>query len=59
MNAPLPALIDCRGLQEELGVKRTAAEAIMRQLPKIKIDGCRKVFVRRADVGRYLSERET
>jgi hypothetical protein len=43
---------------EELGVKRTAAEAIMRKLPKIKIDDCRKVFVRRADVERYLEERQ-
>lgn len=55
---PLPALIDCRGIMEELGVKRTAAEAIMRKLPKIKIDDCRKVFVRRADVERYLEERQ-
>jgi len=54
----LPALIDARGIMDELGVKRTAAEAIMRQLPKIKLDDCRKVFVRRADVERYLSERE-
>ena len=59
MNAPLPALIDCRGLMDELGVKRAVAEAIMRQLPKIKIEGVRKVFVRRADVERYLNERET
>ena len=53
----LPALIDCRGLMSELGVKRTAAEAIMRQLPKTTIDGHRKVYVRRVDVERYLSER--
>ena len=44
---------------DELGVKRAVAEAIMRQLPKIKIEGVRKVFVRRADVERYLNERET
>jgi len=55
---PLPALIDCKGIMEELGVKRSAAEAIMRQVPKITIEGHRKVFVRRADVERYLSERQ-
>jgi len=54
----LPALIDCHGIMDELGVKRTAAEAIMRQLPKIKLDGVRKVYVQKADVERYLSERE-
>lgn len=54
----LPQLIDARGIMSELGIKRSAAEAIMRQLPKIKLDDCRKVFVRRSDVERYLSERE-
>jgi hypothetical protein len=53
----LPELVDCRGLIDELGVKRAAAEAIMRQLPKVQIDGLRKTFVRRADVARYLKER--
>lgn len=54
----LPALIDCRGIMDELGVKRAAAEAIMRQLPKIRLDGVRKVYVQKADVERYLSERQ-
>jgi len=54
---PLPALIDCKGIMEELGIKRAAAEAIMRQLPKTTIDGHRRVYVYRADVERYLSER--
>ena len=49
----LPALLDCRAIMTELGVKRTVAEAIMRQLPKIRIPGVRKVFVRRAGVERY------
>lgn len=53
----LPKLLDCRGLMEELGVKRATAEAIMRALPKVTIDDHRKVFVRRADVQRYLDER--
>ena len=54
----LPALIDCRGIMDELGVKRAAAEAIMRQLPKIRLDGVRKVYVQKADVERYLNERQ-
>lgn len=53
----LPQLVDCRALMDELGVKRAAAEQIMRQLPKIHIDGLRKVYVRRDDVARYLNER--
>jgi hypothetical protein len=53
----LPQLLDTKGLRAELGVSRAAAEAIMRQLPKVQVDGVRKVYVRRADVQRYLDER--
>lgn len=56
--AQLPKLIDCAGLQRELCVKRAAAEAIMRQLPKVTIPGVKKVYVRRADVDQLL-ERNT
>jgi hypothetical protein len=52
----LPQLLDCRHLREELGVTRAAAEAIMRQLPVIEPPGLRKVYVRRADVLRFLDE---
>lgn len=55
--AALPKLIDCRGLMDELGVKRHVAEQIMRAVPKVTVDGVRKVYVRRADVARYLDER--
>ncbi len=41
----------------ELGVSRAAAEAIMRRLPVVKVEGLRKVYVRREDVRRYLDER--
>lgn len=54
----LDALIDCRGIMDELGVKRTAAEAIMRKFRKVKIDGVRKVYVRRSDVQRWLEEQD-
>ena len=52
----LPQLLDCRGIQDELGVKRASAEAIMRQLPKILVPGLRKVYVRRDDVLRLVNE---
>ena len=50
----LPALLDAKQLRTELGVTRAAAEAIMRQLPVVQIEGLRKVYVRRSDVARYL-----
>jgi len=53
----LPALLDCRGLMDELGVKRATAEAIMRELPVVQFAGLRKVFVRRSDVARYIDSR--
>ena len=53
----LPKLMDCRAIMLEMGVKRTAAEAIIRACPKVEIDGVRKVYVRQSDVERYLAER--
>jgi hypothetical protein len=53
----LPELLDAKKLQAELGVTRAAAEAIMRRLPVVQIEGLRKVYVRRADVARYLDVR--
>jgi hypothetical protein len=54
---PLPELLDAKKLQVELGVTRAAAEAIMRHLPVVQIEGLRKVYVRRPDVVRYLDAR--
>jgi hypothetical protein len=34
----LPELVDNAGIQRELGVKRAAAEAIMRRVPKVTIE---------------------
>jgi hypothetical protein len=56
-TGPLPELVDSKALQAELGVSRAAAEAIMRRLPKVQIEGLRKVYVRRDDVRRYLESR--
>jgi hypothetical protein len=53
----LPELLDCKALRAELGVTRAAAEAIMRLLPVVEIEGLRKVYVRREDVRRYLDSR--
>ena len=57
MSEPLPELLDAKRLAAELGVTRAAAEAIMRRLPVVSIEGLRKTYVRRADVHRYLEER--
>jgi len=53
----LPELLDAKALRLELGVTRAAAEAIMRHLPVVQIEGLRKVYVRRADVSAYLQAR--
>lgn len=57
MSEPLPELLDARHLAAELGVTRAAAEKIMRRLPVVAIEDLRKVYVRRADVARYLEAR--
>jgi hypothetical protein len=57
MSEPLPELLDAKHLAAELGVTRAAAEAIMRRLSVVSIEGLRKTYVRREDVRRYLEER--
>ena len=57
MTDQLPELLDAKKLQAELGVSRCAAEAIIRRLPVVQIEGLRKTFVKRSDVARYLDER--
>jgi hypothetical protein len=52
----LPRLIDLRGIAEELGVTRAAAEKIMRQVPKVHVPGLRKVYVKRDDILRMIEE---
>ena len=52
----LPRLIDLRGIADELGVTRAAAEEIMYLVPKVHVPGLRKVYVRRDDVLRVLEE---
>jgi len=57
MTQPLPELLDSKALQAELGVTRAAAEALMRRLPVVQIEGLRKSYVRRGDVSAYLTRR--
>jgi len=57
LSERLPELLDCKALRAELGVSRAAAEAIMRRLPVVQIEGLRKTYVRRADVAAYLEAR--
>jgi hypothetical protein len=54
VTEPLPALLDAKGLQRELGITRAAAEAIMRQLPIVQVPGLRKVYCRRPDLEQLL-----
>jgi hypothetical protein len=53
----LPELLDAKALRLELGISRAAAEALMRRVPTVQIEGLRKVYVRREDVRRYLDTR--
>jgi len=57
MADALPELLDAKRLQAELGITRAAAEAIMRRLPIVQIEGLRKVYVRRDDVVSYIELR--
>lgn len=54
MSERLPELVDAKQLQAELGVTRAAAEKIMRWLPVVRFEDLDKVYVRRADVVRYV-----
>lgn len=57
MTEALPELLDAKALQAELGVTRSAAEAIMRQLPVVTFAGLRKTYVRRGDVAQLIEAR--
>lgn len=46
MRAELPRLMTARQIQEELGVTRATAEAVMRQLRKVRFPSSRRVVDR-------------
>ena len=54
MAEPLPALLDAKKLQVELGVTRAVAETLMRRLPLVVFEDVRKVYVRRQDVAALI-----
>ena len=54
--AELPKLLDCRGVMDELGVKRAVAESLMREIPKIRVG--RRVFVKREEIVAELERRQ-
>jgi hypothetical protein len=53
----LPELLDCKRLMAETGLSRAGAEALMRRVPIVSIEGLRKTYVRRSDVAAYIEER--
>ena len=57
MTDLLPELLDAKALRAELGITRASAEAIMRRVPVVQIEGLRKTFVRRSDIAAYLEAR--
>jgi hypothetical protein len=57
MSDRLPELLDCKALMVETGLTRAAAEALMRRVPIVQIEGLRKVYVRRSDVAAYVAAR--
>ena len=56
MTVELPNLLDCARLAHELGITRSAAERIMQKLPKVRDEDVRKVYVKRADVQKWIDE---
>jgi hypothetical protein len=57
MSDRLPELLDCKQLMAETGLTRAGAEALMRRVPVVQIEGLRKVYVRRQDVAAYVDAR--
>ena len=55
MTAPLPKLLDVKGVMEELGVARATAENLMRSVATIRVG--RRVFVKREDLQAELERR--
>ena len=52
-----PLLIDCKGIADEIGVKRATAERLMRLCPR-KVPIGRRVFVYTDDVFRVVRQHE-
>lgn len=50
-------LISRKELMDEYGLGRRGAEALMLQVPNVRLEGMRKRYVWRRDAERYLAER--
>lgn len=59
LGLELTGLYDCARIARELGISRSAAERIMRHVPKQHVPGLRKVYVRGGDVHKFLDEHVT
>ena len=53
---PLPQLLDRKTLAAEMGIPRSAIDAIFRVLDVVAFPDLRKSFVRREDVHRLIEE---
>ena len=53
----LPELLDAKSISIEMGVSRSVAESLMRQLPIVQFDGVRKVYVKRGDLAALVERR--
>ncbi len=55
-STALPKLLDRKTLAAEMGLPRSAVDAVFRSLPVVALPGLRKPMVRREDVLRLLEE---
>lgn len=53
-EVPPGRLLDAATMMAELGVKRSAVDAIMRQVPTVQIPGHSKRYVKRADLEKFI-----
>jgi|NGEPerStandDraft_5_1074534.scaffolds.fasta_scaffold102269_2 hypothetical protein len=56
MSGRLPELLDRKQLAAETGFGRATVDWVFGRLPVVALPGHRKVFVRREDVARLLTE---
>jgi hypothetical protein len=55
-ETPPGKLMDAGTMMAELGIKRSAVEAIMRLVPTVQLAGHSKKYVKRADLEKLIEE---
>jgi hypothetical protein len=55
-EAPPGRLMDARTMMDELGIRRSAVDAIMRLVPTVQLAGHSKKYVKRADLEKLIEE---